>query len=100
MNPAELSALMNEYYETLFAPVRARQGIISDVVGDAMLAIWTGPHTQGLLRAPAVDAALAFRALQSEAPDDGPVRFFIERCRRYDARPPADGQGVLALAEK
>src|SRR3569832_1786593 len=66
MNPAELSALMNEYYETLFAPVRARQGIISDVVGDAMLAIWTGPHTQGLLRAQAVDAALAIRAAADE----------------------------------
>lgn len=66
MPPAELSALMNEYYETLFAPVRAHQGIISDVIGDAMLAIWTGPHTQGLLRAQALAAALDLRAAADE----------------------------------
>lgn len=236
MHPAELSALMNEYYETLFAPVRAHQGIISDVIGDAMLAIWTGPHTQGLLRAQALAAALdlraaadefsrrpgrpalvtriglhcgelmmgnigaldhfeyravgdivntanriqslnkqlgtrllasenaledikgvvtrplgryrlagkqqcvaihevlgrehevdatrreylarfaatlqlfadgrwqtaqtAFRSLQREARDDGPVQFFIEQCQRHLAQPPVDWQGVLVLAEK
>lgn len=61
MSAADLNAFMNAYYETLFAPVRARQGMISDVVGDAMLAIWTGPYTQGALRARAVDAALAIR---------------------------------------
>lgn len=66
MSPAKLSVLMNEYYETLFAPVRARQGIISDVVGDAMLAIWTGPYTQGLLRSQAIDAALAIRDAVAE----------------------------------
>lgn len=66
MTPAQLSVFMNEYYETLFAPVRARQGMISDVVGDAMLAIWTGPYSQGLLRSQAVDAALAIRDAAAE----------------------------------
>ncbi len=41
LNPKALSELVNKYYEILFKPVRANQGIISDVVGDAMLAIWT-----------------------------------------------------------
>ena len=59
--PAELSALMNEYYQTLFAPVRARQGIISDVVGDAMLAIWPAPRAETAPRAQALAAALELR---------------------------------------
>lgn len=38
--PEILTRLMNNYYETLFAAVRSHQGIISDVIGDAMLALW------------------------------------------------------------
>jgi adenylate cyclase len=41
MDPLQLSRLMNNYYAVLFEPVRQHHGIISDVVGDAMLAIWT-----------------------------------------------------------
>ncbi len=59
--PAELSALMNEYYQTLFAPVRAHQGIISDVVGDAMLALWPAPRAEAAPRAQALAAAPAWR---------------------------------------
>ena len=40
MELEELGKLMNAYYETLFEPVRKYQGIVSDVVGDSMLAIW------------------------------------------------------------
>jgi adenylate cyclase len=40
MEPAELARFMNRYYETVFEPVRRYGGVISDVVGDAALAIW------------------------------------------------------------
>ena len=41
--PDKLHALMNDYYQTLFKPIREYQGIISDVVGDAAIAIWARP---------------------------------------------------------
>jgi adenylate cyclase len=41
MNPAQLGVLMNDYYASMFEPVSRHEGIISDVVGDAMLAIWS-----------------------------------------------------------
>ncbi|UCF93901.1 MAG: adenylate/guanylate cyclase domain-containing protein, partial [Desulfobacterales bacterium] len=40
MDPKELGAFMNQYYSAIFEPVRQRGGIVSDVVGDSMLAIW------------------------------------------------------------
>lgn len=39
----ELRAVMNRYFEIVFEPVRRQQGIVSDVVGDAVLAIWATP---------------------------------------------------------
>jgi adenylate cyclase len=40
ITPRELSSFINNYYETIFAPVKAHGGIVSDVIGDSMLAIW------------------------------------------------------------
>jgi adenylate cyclase len=40
MDPFQLGKLMNEYYETLFKPVKYHDGIISNVVADSMLALW------------------------------------------------------------
>jgi adenylate cyclase len=40
MDPRRLSTLMKEYYQHLFAPVHDQDGVISDVVGDSMLALW------------------------------------------------------------
>jgi adenylate cyclase len=59
MDPAALAELMNAYYETLFQPVRHYGGTISDVVGDAMLAIWTASTPEPNLRRQAILAALA-----------------------------------------
>ncbi|VAW82050.1 Adenylate cyclase [hydrothermal vent metagenome] len=61
-DPAQLKLLMNRYYELLFTPVRARGGMISDVVGDAMLAIWSAPQDSTKLRASACHAALEIHA--------------------------------------
>ncbi|HDN69182.1 MAG TPA: adenylate/guanylate cyclase domain-containing protein, partial [Gammaproteobacteria bacterium] len=59
MDPAALAELMNAYYETLFTPVRQYGGIVSDVVGDAMLALWTSSTPESKLRHKAILAALA-----------------------------------------
>ncbi len=66
MEPEALQAFLNRYYEILFAPVRAREGVVSDVIGDAMLAIWPAARPDPELRQKACEAALEIkRALQS-----------------------------------
>ncbi len=50
LSPKDLAELMNQYYETLFSTVREHSGIVSDIIGDAMLALWlpiTAQATQG-----------------------------------------------------
>ena len=42
MTPEKLTEFLNRYFESLFGRVADRGGFVSDVVGDAMLAIW--PH--------------------------------------------------------
>ncbi len=58
MDATALHNFLNRYYELLFAPVRSRGGMISDVVGDAMLAIWSAPKPDASLRKKACEAAL------------------------------------------
>jgi adenylate cyclase len=41
LEPEELSELMNRYYSSIFEPVVRHGGLISDVVGDSMMAVWT-----------------------------------------------------------
>lgn len=61
LNASDLHQLMNSYYEVLFAPIRQYGGIISDVQGDAALAIWPSPNETPLQRQQACHAALAVR---------------------------------------
>ncbi|MEE4113325.1 MAG: adenylate/guanylate cyclase domain-containing protein [Desulfobacteraceae bacterium] len=58
MDPKALSRFMNRYYEKLFVPVRKFGGIVSDVVGDSMMAIWAKANPDASLRAAACHAAL------------------------------------------
>ncbi|MEN8175107.1 MAG: CHASE2 domain-containing protein [Pseudomonadota bacterium] len=58
LDPGELRNLMNRYYAAVFAPVRRRGGIVSDVVGDAVLAIWVAAESSRELRQQACLAAL------------------------------------------
>jgi adenylate cyclase len=39
-NPDKLQALMNRYFEAVCAPVLEQGGMVSDITGDAVLAIW------------------------------------------------------------
>ncbi len=58
MDPRSLGQFMNDYYGVLFNSVKKHQGIISDVVGDAMLALWTAPSLDIALRQQACLAGL------------------------------------------
>ena len=58
LGPEELSALMNEYFVAVFEPVRQHGGIVSDVKGDSMLAVWATMHPDAVFRHQACLAAL------------------------------------------
>ena len=70
LRPEELSQLVNNYYEHLFGPVRHHGGIISDVVGDSMLAIWSSPQSSLELRTKACHAALEIDRVMNHGDSD------------------------------
>lgn len=61
LEPMALARLMNAYYEAIFEPVTRRGGWISDVIGDAMLAVWVDEGDAGTARHEALAAALEIR---------------------------------------
>jgi len=58
MGPKELGQLMNAYFAELFEPVERRGGVVNEVVGDAMLAIWAASSAEISVRRQACEAAL------------------------------------------
>jgi len=58
MNPKEFSSFMNRYFEAVFEPVKRYGGIVSNVVGDSMLAIWATTSPDSELRKQGCLAAL------------------------------------------
>lgn len=58
MSPEELSSFMNKYYEAVFSPVKQYGGIVSNVIGDAMLALWVSEKPDTESRKKACMAAL------------------------------------------
>ena len=57
-NPDKLQALMNRYFEAVCAPVREQGGMVSDITGDAVLAIWPAGILTSELRKTVCVAAL------------------------------------------
>lgn len=58
MDPRDLSIHMKEYYSRLFEPVNTMGGVVSDVVGDSMLALWPSTKPLPALRKSGCRAAL------------------------------------------
>lgn len=75
MEPAELGAFMNRYYETLFKPVKTHGGVVSNVAGDSMLAIWAAATPGAVLREKACLAAIDIdRTVKEHYPISDPNR--------------------------
>ena len=62
INPMQLNKLMNDYYAAIFPGVKNRRGLISDVIGDAMLAIWATKKIDIKPRLDACHAALEIKS--------------------------------------
>jgi adenylate cyclase len=60
--PARLGELMNDYYVELFVPVERSSGVIADVVGDSMMAVWAKSAKGPDVRRSACLAALEIAA--------------------------------------
>ncbi|HEY7585844.1 MAG TPA: adenylate/guanylate cyclase domain-containing protein [Candidatus Deferrimicrobiaceae bacterium] len=58
MEPKALGSFMNRYYEEVFAPVRRHGGVVSNVIGDSMLALWVAAHPDQALKGRSCLAAL------------------------------------------
>ena len=58
MDPKDFSSFMNRYFEAVFEPVKRYGGIVSNVVGDSMLAIWATTNPDAELRKQGCLAAL------------------------------------------
>ena len=58
MGPGELSDYMHKYFEATFEPVKQNGGLVVDLKGDSILAIWKASRPEAALRKQACHAAL------------------------------------------
>jgi adenylate cyclase len=72
ISPLELHKLMNDYYAAIFPGVKSRNGLISDVIGDAMLAVWATKKIDNKLRLNACCAALEIKSAVDEFNESSP----------------------------
>jgi adenylate cyclase len=85
MTPKGLVKVMNRYFSTMSAPIRAHQGIIDKYIGDAIMAYWGPPFTEHdeqaeLACLAAVDMAQRGEALRSELAELLGVRTIPSDC--------------------
>jgi adenylate cyclase len=58
MELKELGSFINRYCETIFEPIKQHGGVVSNVIGDSMLALWVTVHPDAAQRTQACLAAL------------------------------------------
>jgi len=75
MDPKELASFMNRYYETIFKPTRQHGGVVSDIIGDSMMALWVASRPETSLRDKACFAALDIqKAMQQFNQSSGTIQ--------------------------
>lgn len=61
LSPADLSVLLNRYYDVLYQEVRKYDGLVCNVIGDAMFAIWSSTGQRSSLKIKACRAAVGIQ---------------------------------------
>jgi adenylate cyclase len=73
-DPSELREFLNRYYHEVFGPVGRHRGIVSDLVGDSMLALWVDSVPGSQMKTNACRAALEIlEAVQAFNRDSAPL---------------------------
>jgi adenylate cyclase len=62
LDPGSLTELMNAYYETVFRPIKANGGLVLQVVGDSVMALWTASEPKYEIKYAACLAAVEITA--------------------------------------
>ena len=62
MDPGSLTDLMNAYYKTVFGPIKANGGLVLQVVGDSVMALWTASEPNCEIKHAACMAAVEITA--------------------------------------
>jgi adenylate cyclase len=71
LEPQELAMFMNRYFEAIFRPTRHHGGAVSDIIGDAMMALWVAS-----LRNKACHAAVDIQKSMEEFNRSSPVQLY------------------------
>jgi adenylate cyclase len=58
MEPRELHNFMNQYFETIFEPITQLGGIVAEVLGDGVMALWASAQPDSLMQRQACLAAI------------------------------------------
>ncbi len=69
--PGRLGELMNEYYAHLFVPVERSKGVVADIVGDSMVAVWARTSSDIDVRRSACQATLEIAESLAEFNEPG-----------------------------
>lgn len=82
LDPNNLTQLMNSYYEAIFKPIKANGGLVLQVIGDSVLALWTASEPRDELKKAACRAAIEIttaveRFNVQAAPNELPTRIGI-----------------------
>jgi adenylate cyclase len=59
LDPSSLRKLMNRYFAALSAPIHDHRGLVTDIAGDALIAVWAAKQLNDELRLAACQAAVA-----------------------------------------
>lgn len=64
--PADLAVLMNQYYEVLVSQIKKHGGIVANIVGDSMLAMWVEQSDDRSTRTTACRCAVEIQRVLAE----------------------------------
>ncbi len=88
MDPKELNEFINKYFEAIFRPVKQHGGLVVDLKGDSVLAVWKAAQPDAALRRQACLAALDIQKAVSRFHQSREILEFIAKAARRSQQSP------------